>query len=180
MIKTIREICKSLETALLDGNINAIPENSLKIKQFLKNSALEGQKSTDYLERLKIQKTKILVRTVENYMTFMSKLRTFDLNEVNDGSEQFEVLIGERSLPYVWDYLLDTVFIDSKYSYGRLIIIQETFSRFQMGVELIVTPHFTVKNHDIASVFLGTIFSSLPKTIKHTICWSPIRIWEIP
>ena len=46
-------------------------------------------------------------------MTFMSKLRTFDLNEVNDGSEQFEVLIGERSLPYVWDYLLDTVFIDS-------------------------------------------------------------------
>ena len=115
VIKTIREICKSLETALLDGNINAIPENSLKIKQFLsRNTVLvEGQKSTDYLELFKDpEDQKILVRTVENYMTFMSKLRTFDLNEVNDGSEQFEVLIGERSLPYVWDYLLDTVFID--------------------------------------------------------------------
>lgn len=125
MVKSIREICKSLETALLDGNINAIPENSLKIKQFLSRNTvvIKGQESTDYSELFKDpEDQKILVKTVENYMTFMSKLRTFDLNEVNDGSEQFEVLIGERSLPYVWDYLLDTVFIDSKYSYKNELI----------------------------------------------------------
>ena len=125
MVKTIQEICQSLETALLDGNINAIPENSLKIKQFLSRNtaAIEPQESTDYSELFKDpEDQKILVRTVENYMTFMSKLRTFDLNEVNDGSEQFEVLIGERSLPYVWDYLFDTVFIDSKYSYKDELI----------------------------------------------------------
>ena len=125
MVKTIQEICQSLETALLDGNINAIPENSLKIKQFLSRNtaAIAPQESTDYSELFKDpEDQKILVRTVENYMTFMSKLRTFDLNEVNDGSEQFEVLIGERSLPYVWDYLFDTVFIDSKYSYKDELI----------------------------------------------------------
>lgn len=125
VIKTIREICQSLETALLDGNINAIPENSLKIKQFLSRNTvvIEGQESTDYSELFKDpEDQKFLLRTVENYMTFVSKLRTFDLNEVNDGSVQFEVLIGERILPYVWDYLLDTVFIDSKYSHKNELI----------------------------------------------------------
>ena len=125
MLKTTREICQSLESALSDGNINAIPENVLRIKQVLSRhtTVIEGQEATDYSEIFKDpEDIKFMIRTVKNYITFMSKLRTFDLNEVNDGSEQFEVLIGERSLPLVWDYLLDTVFIDSEYSYRDELI----------------------------------------------------------
>ena len=113
-------------------------------------------------------------------MTFMSKLRTFDLNEVNDGSEQFEVLIGERSLPYVWDYLLDTVFIDSKYSYKDELINYLLKTKHENIFTFSNGSIFDLKNDRYVSltmlkiisythdVFLGTIFSSLPKTIKHT------------
>ena len=125
LIKTTREICQSLKTALSDGNINAIPENALRIKQVLSRYTvvIQGQETTDYSELFKDpEDQKFLITTVENYMKFMSKLRTFDLNEVNDGSEQFEILVGERSLPLVWDYLVDTVFIDSEYGYREELI----------------------------------------------------------
>ena len=44
-------------------------------------------------------------------MTWISKLEALDIRTLNDGSEAFEVLIGEINLPLVWDYAVDPIFI---------------------------------------------------------------------
>ena len=125
MTQKLKTLCESLQSALQAGDIGSIPRSILQIKQILsRNADFIGGEAEIKFDKLSkdLNDLKIILEAIKSYMTWISKLKSLDMRALNDGSEAFEVLVGEINLPLVWDYSVDPIFIDAEYEYKQPLI----------------------------------------------------------
>ena len=125
MTQKLKTLCESLQSALEAGDIGSIPQSILQIKQILsRNADFIGGEAEIKFDTLSddLNDLKIILEAIKSYMTWISKLEALDIRTLNDGSEAFEVLIGEINLPLVWDYAVDPIFIDAEYEHKQPLI----------------------------------------------------------
>ena len=125
MTQKLKMLCESLQSALEAGDIGSIPESILQIKQILsRNADFIGGEAEIKFDTLSddLNDLKIILEAIKSYMTWVSKLEALDIRTLNDGSEAFEVLVGEINLPLVWDYAVDPIFIDAEYEHKQPLI----------------------------------------------------------
>ena len=162
MTQKLKTLCESLQSALEAGDIGSIPQSILQIKQILsRNADFIGGEAEIKFDKLSedLNDLKIILEAIKSYMTWISKLKSLDMRALNDGSEAFEVLVGEINLPLVWDYAVDPIFIDAEYEYSESLIryliktIRRIFSLIRRVKSLIRTIIQVVAVYDAPQYF---------------------------
>ena len=125
MTQTLSSLCEDLHRALACGEINTIPKISFKIKQTLsRHSTLKDGKAEFFLEGLSqdVENQKKIIETVRTYVNWVQSLKSLNLKDLQNNSEEFKILVGEINIPLIWDFAVDPVFIDQDYPYAETLI----------------------------------------------------------
>lgn len=169
MTSTLSNLCDRLNSSLTNGDIRLIPPIILKIKQILsRNAKFTGEDAEIEFEKLSddLIELKTILTAIKNYTAWVSKLKAMDLSDINDGSEDFEILIGEINVPLIWDYSVDPIFIEEEYEHKEPLV-QYLTKNNQLNIFTYSNGEIfdTVNDHAVSVFDAHEYFNSLDRVL---------------